>query len=259
MTASSLTTVPTTAPLKRAPQWWRLTRRLVRLQARLGAWTLGMALVAAVAVLAVVSRAVRPELSAVQFAQHAALWFPFAIAIILVSTYLPVHVASGMTRRSFVRGAVATSVIVGTGYALVVTLMLVVEAVAYERLGWFHGTAEDTGSQALLASGGWTHLWGLVLILVAGNLSGLLVGATYLRFGGWVGTLLLPLTVGVPVIGLSLVSLDPDAQFAPTDSTTAIATGGTALGLLLGLLLMVLTIAATHRVLRDIPVASKGA
>lgn len=169
---------------------------------RLGAALLQLArwfwLIAVVAVVAanVVGWATRgsTDVLIAPYARQASTWFPFSLAAMLVTAYLRVHVASGMTRRSFVRAAVVVQVAAGVAYALVLTALVLVERAVHDALGW---RATITEVMVVGASAPtWAMLVDVAVPCVVGNLTGLLVGVAYLRGGSWWGTLTLPLTVG---------------------------------------------------------------
>lgn len=106
--------------------------------------------------------------------------------------------------------------------------------------------------------------FGLFCYLVAVVVSGLLVGATYYRLGGWLGTLALPVTIA-PLL-LAPAALGPEVSpalsfqvgaepvsitgqaFAPSLAGTV--TGGPALPLLA----VVLAVALFHLVVRRVPI-----
>lgn len=134
------------------------------------------------------------DVSIAVYARQASTWFPFSLAIMLVSAYLRVHVASGMTRRTFVRAALVVQVAAGVAYAALLTVLVLVERAVHDVLGW------DSVITEVMVVGAEAPTWALLVDVavpcVVANLVGLLVGAVYLRGGSWWGTLTLPLTVG---------------------------------------------------------------
>lgn len=134
------------------------------------------------------------DVSIAAYARQGATWFPFSLAIMLVSAYLRVHVASGMTRRSFVRAALLVEVAAGLGYAAVLTATIHLERAVHDALGWGSRITEIQLAEAESSAG--VLFLDLAVPFVLGNLAGLLVGIAYQRGGGWWGTLTLPLTVG---------------------------------------------------------------
>ncbi|SFJ68537.1 hypothetical protein [Cellulomonas sp. KH9] len=134
------------------------------------------------------------DASVVLYARHAAIWFPFSQAIALVALYLRLHVAAGMTRRTFARATVLVGVGTGAAYGVVLTVLAVVERGIHTALG--RGWRVTDGFLADESSPLGLLLAELVVCCVVGNVSALLVGAAYQRWGGLRGTLALPLTVG---------------------------------------------------------------
>ncbi|UZN02827.1 hypothetical protein [Cellulomonas sp. S1-8] len=150
------------------------------------------------------------DVSIAVYARQACTWFPFSLSIMLVNAYLRVHVASGMTRRTFVRAALVVEVVAGIVYAVLLTSLVLIERAVHDSLGW---TSTITEVQLADASApAWALLVDLAVPFVLANLSGLVVGVVYLRGGAWWGTLTLPLTVGPLLVllyapGLRLMSL----------------------------------------------------
>lgn len=247
MTTATLTPTGT----RRAPQWWRTARWQLRTLAVLMASTWAVVLVVAAVILAVVSRTTAIEMSAVAVSHHAFLWFPFSTAIMVATTYLPVHVASGMTRRSFVVGTLVATTATALLNAVVATLALLAERWAFDRLGWFHGTGNDDGLE-VLRGGALAYGGGLALVFTAGMVSGLLVGVSYYRLGGWPGTLALPLALS-PILLTGWLGTSADSGWSAwgTSPFDALPTSP-----LLGLLVLALAAAVFHRLVRRIPITS---
>ncbi|PSL03553.1 hypothetical protein CLV30_10732 [Haloactinopolyspora alba] len=130
---------------------------------------------------------------------YATRYWPMAMGIMLTPFYLPVCVASGVTRRSF-----------GIGAALVVAglaaVMAVLEGVGYIVEHGLYALADSTPqfeSPHLFDSG--LHIWVSmpeVWITVCGNVAaGWLIGSVYYRWGWLWPTLALPLLV-VPTLAV---------------------------------------------------------
>jgi hypothetical protein len=179
-------------------------RWFVSAQARVAKWFWSIAVVVSVLAISVYALvADQVTTSVVAFGRQAVMWVPFSIFIGLTAVYLPVHVASGLTRRSLSRGslagALATALLYGGGYAL----LLVAERAAYAAFGWHwqiaEGVSTNVGSSVAYLG---AFLVANAATLVVAYVSGLVVSAVYLRGGGWWGTLTLPLTVG-PLLVLS--------------------------------------------------------
>lgn len=252
MSTDTATTLTGAAP--RRPQWLRVARWLLRANVSLMAWAWVIGAVVIVVVLFAVSRATVPSMSAAAISHHGLLWFPFSIAIMLTVAYLPFHVANGMTRSSFVKASVLVNLAVGVLNAVVTSLGLVLERSAYDRLGWFHGGA-DEATLEVLRGGVLAYGVGLALMFASGMLSGLLVGAVYYRTSAWWGTIALPLTLA-PILVTSLVGLHPETQWTPWSITLAdwLPTSN-----LFAVLVLTASAVAFHLLIRRIPIStSKG-
>ncbi|MBO3094690.1 hypothetical protein [Cellulomonas dongxiuzhuiae] len=149
------------------------------------------------------------DAAVILYSRQGAIWFPFAQSVILVGLMLRVHVAAGMTRRTFARATLLVATGTGAAYAVVLTALAAVERELHHAAGWGWRVADailaDESSPAglLLAE--------LVLACVVANVSGLLVGVVYQRVGGWWGTLALPLTAGPVLLVLALLGGFADA------------------------------------------------
>lgn len=213
-------------------------RRLLRAHATLLLWFWAILTVAVLAVTAILAANDVTELSVVSFGRQAGVWFPFSLEVIVATTYVRTHVATGMTRRSFVGVALGVAAVVALLNAAFMASALTVERFAHGWAGW-----DWQLQDAFLDQTG--HSWGLLfldyaLTYLVGNVSGLLVGIVFYAAGaawgpvagGWVGTLLVPLTAGPILVVLGLVALsgadEPDLfrPFDPTvGQTTAIGLG----------------------------------
>lgn len=214
MTSTAASTI---SAVRRAPQWQRSTTTLLRINLQRAGWFFALAIIVVTAVLFTISRFTEPQMSGVQFAYHGILWYQFAMMIVVFVGYAGVHVVHGMTRRSLLVGSLLAAAGTAMGYALVITLLLLVERWAYSWLGWYHGLSNIDAE--VLGGGLWPYAWGAVLIFAVGNLSGLLVAAAYYRLGPWWGTLCLPLTLA-PLLLVSVFAMDHEVQWTPWDLTT---------------------------------------
>ena len=143
------------------------------------------------------------DVAVVLYARHAAIWYPFSQAVALVALYLRVHVAAGMTRRTFTRATVLVGVGTGVAHGVVLTALAAAERGVHTALG--RGWRVDDGLVADESSTLGLLLAELVVCCVVGNVSGLLVGAAYQRWGGMRGTLALPFTAGPVLLVLALL------------------------------------------------------
>jgi hypothetical protein len=172
----------------------RTTRHLLAMLLFLAAWFWGLAIVVVSLVLVMIDRFGEVENSVLQFVRQGGIWFPFSLAVIIATTYLPIHVAAGMTRRAFATAALLAAAVTVAVYAGAMTLLLQAERAVFSAAGWPH-TMSDVGFSATSGDVG-RILGDYLLTFGCGVVSGLLVGIVYYRAGGWWGTLALPLTVG---------------------------------------------------------------
>ena len=237
----------------RAPQWVRtFTFLLGGFGTMLTLWFWVTVLPSIALILFIVNRFTLPQSSGVAFSYQGTLWFPFSMAILMVVTYLPIHVANGLTRRSFASAAIVLNVGVGLFNAVITTAALLVEREIFDALGWFHGSLDGTRVSPL-HDGAANYALGLALLLIAGQLSGLLVGLTYYRTNGWLGTLLLPLTL-LPILLVSMLGPEQWQMWALWDVTVHPAWGNA-----LSLLVLVAAVTVIHRLARGVTIATKKA
>lgn len=163
-------------------------------------------LVVVVAVPFLVDAVAQVELSIVWQARQSGIWFPFSVLISVAVTYPTVHLANGMTRRSYVRGVLVAVSVLAVAFAVMMTLALLAERTWYGAMGW---SWQLQGDWFAPAEGMGTVLVSYLATYLVAYLSGLLVGTVYGAAGGWWGTLTLPLTVG-PII---LVTILVDNQY----------------------------------------------
>ncbi|SFJ68516.1 hypothetical protein [Cellulomonas sp. KH9] len=190
------------------------------------------------------------DVSIMVYARQAATWFPFSLGIMLVAAYLRVHIASGMTRRTFVRAALLVEVAAGVGYAAVFTALVLLERAVHDALGWGAVITEVQLADEYASAG--AMLLEMSVTCVVANLSGLLVGAVYQRFGAWAGTLTLPLTVGPLVLLLYI----PGVRFVDLPGVwTTTAAGHLALAVGVGVVLAAVMAAVFAALVRRLQLA----
>jgi hypothetical protein len=230
----------------------RTGEAFLRVQLHLGARLWAIAAAIAVVLTVVFDRTGTIEGSTWENVDQGPRWFLFAMALIMVTGYLPAHVANGMTRRSFTAALGAAMAVTSAGYAVLWTLGYAVERLVFAARGW----PTDLGS-AHLADGGLLGLGleGLALFVIYAA-SGMLVGATYYRGGGWWGTLTLPLTVGPALLAEALLSGSRLAGVLPA----AWSADGSArpVAVLVLVLIAAGLAAAGHLLIRDAPVRTKA-
>lgn len=251
-----MTATTATAPAtQQRPQWQRAFTYVVWAYAyMLTLWFWAIVLPVIAIIIFIIGQNVdQVTSSGVAFSHHGALWFPFSIAIIMVTTYLPVHVANGMTRRSFATAALMVNVLVGVFNGTVATLALLVEREIYDSLGWIHGGNDGQGVP-IFDGGVLTYGFGLVLLFTAGQIAGSLVGIIYYRYGGWIGTLALPLGLA-PLGAVGLFGLGRGVQWNPWGWTADIAPWGT----VAAIAVLVVAAGVFRLLVRDVSIDSKKA
>lgn len=144
------------------------------------------------------------QLSVLSFARQSGVWFPFSMLVSVAAVYPPVHVASGMTRRSYTRGSLIAAVVLAGAFAGIMSLGLLAERAWYGAMGWEWAWQYQQGW--FTPDGGLgTVLMAYAATFLVAYVSGLLVGTVYAVAGGWWGTLTLPFTVGPILVVFALV------------------------------------------------------
>lgn len=132
-------------------------------------------------------------------------YFPLSLGIMLAPAYLPICVASGMTRRSFAIAAGIVVMAIAFGMALLEAAGYAVEYGLFQAAGG----VQDFQSPHLF-SDGLDVFWILleVTITVGANvMAGYLIGAAYYRWGWFGPTLALPLLVAPTLAVEALMSV----------------------------------------------------
>ncbi len=224
-------------------------RGLLRGQWSVGRWAFPVIAVAAAIAIVVWASIGEPTKSIVGFSRQGMVWFPFSLSIAIAAGQVNVHVAMGRTRRALGRAAVLVALAMSVVYALGLVVLVQVERGVYAVAGWHHVIsdgmtfASDTSQVGLL--------FGEYLVTTAvAQLCGLLCGITYYRYGGWVGTLSLPLTVS-PVL-LVLAGMGAEASFLSGDLAVG-TVGGGAVRAAVAVVVMAAVIVAFQRILRGTP------
>jgi len=226
-------------------------RMLLLSNLRPARWALGLIVVIAAIVIAAIARFGEVETSVVAFVRQGVIWFPFSLALVLVITHLPVHVAMGLTRRSLGRATLLVTLTTSALYAVAVVALLQLERAVYHLAGWAHRLPDDfvlaaDGSQVGLLLGEY------FVVAAAGQLCGLFCGVVYYRLGGWWGTLALPLTVG-PVF--LVIGLGGDLAGLPENLAAGTVGGSLVRGALLAGVLAAVAL-GYRAVLRTTPIQS---
>lgn len=208
------------------PPLVRSLRLLGRTYLTLAWWFLGIFGVLWLGAIIIASQLGPVAQSMAQFARQGSTWFPLSVAIMAVSAYHAVHIAAGMTRRTLGTATLVVSAAMAAIVTAVVVGLFAIEIALYDANGWQHRITDNSWFPAmpddLLAIAGWNFL-----LVMAAQVSGLLVGVVYLRAGAWRGTLSLPLTVG-PVFGVWWVlARGVQAEWLTTGVRIGLAVAGT--------------------------------
>lgn len=245
MTAATSGVRDTPARILPVP-WVRAAKKLVGAQLVSGAWTWGILLVVGSVAIAILSSRDLLEISVFQFARYAGLWFGFTLALISALT-VSLHVAAGLTRRSFVQATLVTALVSGVLYAVVLGIVLEAEGVVYRGIGVPQAGGE--ASPAFDPAAGFATVPGLAVSFVAGQISGLVVGMGYYRFGGLRGTAFLPVALApIYLVGTESLPTGQVQLLGWLDVPTALA---------VALAVVVLALAAYgyHLLTRAVPIA----
>lgn len=160
-------------------------------------WYAGIVVVL-IAAQAVIASRTGSDGQIMQGAAYGARWYAFSVAIGLAMMLIEPSIAHGVTRRELWLG-VTTAVLIAA-VALTVVVMagfyaegLVADVIGYDRGQDYLPPLADPFASPLVAAAGYAVTYAVHLT------SGVLVAVVYYRVGGWYGTLLLPLTVGLPL------------------------------------------------------------
>lgn len=257
----SITTVarPAAPPRTLPPQWRRAFSLSSLIIVYVGKWfwaVIALCLAIAVGIAAWVGGT---DASLAQFAQHGGIWFPFSLMIMLPPMLLSAVIVGGLTRDAFVKGTLLTAVGTAAGFSVLMVALLWLERWAFGALGWGVGRVEDLARPALESPP--AHLWGLFLLYLVANVSGLLLSTVYYRYGALWGTVALPLTLA-PIALVGLYGLDMDTMFRPWIQNTQDVPAWLSLDLgafrpVLGLVLVALAAVAYARTMRTLAIHAK--
>ncbi|MGN8247023.1 hypothetical protein ACTHAM_000692 [Cellulomonas soli] len=250
MTALTAPTGPVARTARPGGPSIRTARRLLAAQLSVGRWFWAILFAAVVVLGVVLHRYAEPDASVLAQARQAGIWFPFSMHIVLATSHLAPHLAAGMTRRTYVRGAIACAVAVGALYAMLMTVGLLVERWWYLANGWTW-RMQVLGVETEQVRAGLVFL-DHTLTFVLATLCGLLVGAVYQARGGWWGTLMLPFTVGPILLTGGLLTVE-------TLPTAADVVGGTPGAIAIVVLLAVIVAFAFAAVARRTAVSRPSA
>lgn len=239
--------------MPRADDRWVLARH--RLHQDLGAmlWIWAIFLVLVLILTGVVSAFRTIEVSGWEIAGQIPRWYLGAVGVYLTSVHLPLYVAHGYTRReSFRQLAVVGAIIVAIA-AVLMTLGFVVERLVYAIAGW----PQAIGNPHLFADAAAypAILLEFVLVFAIWAVGGSFVGASFYR-SPTLGMLSIPVGIAGLIVAEGLVApgFNDLLGAVPFLERLALPEGGSiALAVPLTVVAVVVLLAATWLVTRDVP------
>ncbi|WP_275006864.1 hypothetical protein [Promicromonospora iranensis] len=209
-------------------------------------WFWGTVITTSIIIAAIQGRFGGLEGSTLQYTLGSARWYMFTMGLILAVAVLPLHIAAGGTRRSFVIGLVRTSALVGLLTGLLVAIVVPAERLIWGAIGWdwhFPQGLVPEGSFAVTVAGE-------ALVIATYILAGAMLPAGYQRLGAWGGSLWI-----VPLVAL-VVFVDWCMHTGYIFGWEALANPGpgrTLLGLGGGVLAVAVAAFGVDRFYRDMP------
>jgi hypothetical protein len=179
-------------------------------------------------------------------------YFLMAMGIHAAAVYVPLYIGHGVTRRHFALGAAtffgATSVV----FAGAILAGYLIELIMYGASGQFGGV---NGSNPVDSVGGaFTVFARWVLIYAAFVCTGWLIGASFYRYGVWIGILLIP--VGA-VPGFVTDFAVGTGTYQSGDRLRDVVDLGAAdlpVGFAIGAILLVIGLVGAFMLVRDVPI-----
>ncbi|WP_125776363.1 hypothetical protein [Antribacter gilvus] len=172
-------------------------------------------------------------------------WFALVMGLIVPVGVLTVHLAAGGTRKALVDGIVRAALFSGGAYGVATAALLLLERLAFFLADreWFRGdgSADARGFSISILSEG--------LSIATYLLVGVAIGIGYYRYGGWLGTVLIPLFL-IPCAVADAFRLERLRDLVEPFPGPL----GPLSLLLLGIGGVLLAILAAERLLRDVPV-----
>jgi hypothetical protein len=214
-----------------------------------GAWFWGTIILTSVVIAAVQGWFGGLDGGTLQYTLGSARWFMFSLGLILAATTLPMHLAAGGTRRSFVDGLIRSSVFVGLATGIVTAVLLLTEELAWGWIGW-----DWQYSQGLVPEGSFAITAASETLVIATYiLIGAMLPAGYQRFGAWGGSL------WVLVLLFLVIFVDWAVHTGYVfgwDTLADAGPGRTLVGLGCGVLAVVIAAFGVDRLYRGVPLRS---
>jgi hypothetical protein len=179
-------------------------------------------------------------------------YFLLVLGIITSSAYLPVYVGHGITRRQFALGCATFFGLTSLAFGGLVLAGYVVELIMHAASGQF-GVDGDAYPVASVGDG-LAVFARSALIHAAFVCSGWLFGATFYRYGPWIGILLTPFCA-VPGFGADFaLGMGSDQTGRHLYDVVELGAAYLPTGLLVGALLLAVGVAGAFVVVRDVPI-----
>ena len=217
-----------------------------------GLWLLLVALIAAIT--AGIAVFTEPEVSILAFALNPAPYWLLVLGAVVPATMLPLYVANGVARRTFIRGTGLAFAGLSLLVAVLGTATLFAEGRLYAAAGWRH----TSDNPHLFSSSDQIGLVFVELLLIFGThmFAGWVGGALFYRYGAWA----IPGAVAAYAVAASVdvalgagwagrVVLDNIYKFTPSWQFAAAA----------GLAAMAVLFLLSRRLMRDVALSAKKA
>lgn len=212
-------------------------------------WFWGTIIVVSIVIAVIQGRFGGLEGSTLQYTLGSARWYMFTMGMILTVAVLPLHIAAGGTRRSFVTGLIRTSMLVGLVTGLATAVLVLTERLAWGAIGWAwefpQGLVPEGSFVVTVASE--------ALVIATYILAGAMLPAGYVRLGAWGGSL------WILVLFALIVFVDWCMHTGYIFGWEALVNAGlgrTLLGLAGGVLAVAVAALGVDRFYRDMPLRS---
>ncbi|WP_129786155.1 hypothetical protein [Promicromonospora panici] len=211
-----------------------------------GVWYWTSIIFASIVIAVLQSRFSVLEGGTLQYVLGSTRWFLFTMGMILVAVTLPLHLASGGTRSSFVAGLFRSALYVGLANGIMAAALVTAEGLTWNALGW-----DWQFRQGLVPGGSFiVDAASETLVLATYILIGTLLPAGFQRLGAWGGSFW--------ILALLAIALFVDwsvhsGYIFGWDPLVGAGTARTLLGLGGGVLAVAVTAFAVDRFYRDMP------
>jgi hypothetical protein len=185
------------------------------------------------------------------FGESPSKYFLLVLGIITTSVYLPVYVGHGITRRQFALGSGIFFGLTSVAFGGLTMAGYLIELIMHAASGEF---GVDGDSYPVTTVGDGLAVFARsTLIQAAFACSGGLFGATFYRYGPWIGILLVPLCA-VPGFGTDFVLGGDERMGRHLYDIVELGAAYLPASLLLGALLIALGVVFAFLVVRDVPI-----